>query len=192
MEMMMLMSQGIGMMSTLVYALLWTIPLVYVVLRWRAYRDGGPADPQLGLKVLLHAFQSYGLFTALIGIGCILYALLPPASNDQVLRIGLPLLIIGGVVFFAHAVVIARRTNSAAKPMVSRTFAGINFAVTGTAGFLSAAALLVSVFQPGDTGDAIRVCLSIALVAVPAWVLHGFLFFRRCPAAVPAEEIVTG
>ena len=54
---------GLGMMPFLIYYLYAVVPLaplVYLFLKWRAYRDGAAADPWLGAAVLLQYFLDAG------------------------------------------------------------------------------------------------------------------------------------
>ena len=50
------------------YAIVPLAPLVYLFIKWRAYRNGRATDPWLGAAVLLHYFWTLALHLALFGL----------------------------------------------------------------------------------------------------------------------------
>src|SRR5438552_2061302 len=77
-----------------------TLVTIYVVARWRGYRDG-VSDPQLGRKLAAAVFCWLGLQLLLAGLAVLGYALFG-AGDDRgsAIRVGaaliLPALVVGG------------------------------------------------------------------------------------------------
>jgi hypothetical protein len=185
MELLWLLGPGLGILWTAGYSFLWSAPVVYIVLRWQAHHEGDAPDPQLGLKILLCFFRSLALHTALAGAGFIVYGLMPDTRYEPSFRIGCPLLIAGGLVSILHDGVVRRWTNSAARPTVAKTFAGIGLAMTGLIGFGALASLLLFAFQKIHVGEGLNISLAVALVALPTWAVHGIRFVRRYGGSTP-------
>jgi MFS family permease len=103
-------------------------PLIYLVARYRLYRESLPPDPHVGLKtVFAHfAYSTYQL--ALVGLALLVYGLLTSKGADTretILRtatgILLPSVLLLVLVLFAF-----RRTNHVQFPHVGRMYAGLN------------------------------------------------------------------
>ena len=82
------------------YAVVPLAPLVYLFLKWRAYRDDTAADPWLGAAVLLQYFWTLALHLVLFGLVLAVAGLIGDKMDGEV-RPGLALLFTGVVALLA-------------------------------------------------------------------------------------------
>jgi len=158
--------------------------IIYIVARWRQSKEGH-RDSQLGLKVALGFFKILGFQAALAGIWLAFYGLIAKGDNGELIRVGVGLLIPGGLVFAAHHVGI-QRTNDSIFPMPVRMFEGLNLVQTGVLGFFSLIAAFVITLQKDAPGEALRLGWSLVLVYTVAWgVLAGRLLKNTLPPGPP-------
>src|SRR5262249_39135728 len=92
---------------------------IYIVARWRGYREGVD-DPQLGRKLAAAVFCWLALQLLLAGLSVLGYALVGGVDDRELaVRIAaaliLPALLVGGLNLAA-----LRRTNHAERPVVGR------------------------------------------------------------------------
>ena len=103
-------------------------PLVYLVARYRLYRENAGPDTQVGLKVLLAHF-AYGSYQmALLGLTLLVYGLLTNKVGDvreTILRTATGLLL-PSVFLLAMLLFTLRRTNHKQQPFVTRMYVGLN------------------------------------------------------------------
>jgi nitrate reductase gamma subunit len=172
---------SIGFLAPLMYVLLGLVPVVYLVVRWRTYRESGPADPQLGLKVALFHFRTLGYQIALAGLFCLLYIPFNEEARSDMLRIGGPLLISGLLIYGAHRFFLMK-TNQAAFPAVGRLYQGFNLVACGLAGSAALVATLMLLAMEDADARAVMGGMVALLVYGGAWGAQGFSFFRQLKA----------
>jgi hypothetical protein len=172
---------------------LWGGLVVYLVARWRSYREAGTADPQLGLKTALAMFLTVAYQVLLLG-GFLFFAALFTSEEGSArsggVRYALGVLVPAGLVFAAHWVALAR-TNAAELPLVPRLFAGVSLLVTGVAGFAALVALFTALIGPGEGGELLRKALAGTLVYATAWVVQGLAFVKRVTSGAPPAGLAS-
>jgi hypothetical protein len=165
---------------------LWVGMVVYIVARWRTYREAGAPDPQLGLKTAIAMFLTLSYQALLLG-GFLLFSSLFTKYDDgrgEGVRLAFGVLVPAGLVFGAHWVALAR-TNAAELPLVPRLFAGVSLVITGIAGFVALIALFTTLFGRGEGGELLRRALAGVLVYATAWVIQGLAFVKRVTTGAP-------
>ncbi len=154
--------------------------VIYIVARWRTYRDHGGGDPHLGIKVALCVFRIAAFQLLLAGGFLFLYGLMTTMDGEariDILRLAGGLFLPGLVVFGAHTVAL-HSTNAESMPAVVRMFNGINLLQTGLAGFVSLVLVSVLLLQKNVPSEMNRLAWSLLLIYVPAWVAQGAMFLR--------------
>jgi hypothetical protein len=154
--------------------------IIYIVARWRTYRDYGGGDPHLGIKVAICVFRIAAFQLLLAGGFLFLYGLMTTMDGEarmNILRLAGGLFIPGLVVFAAHTVAL-HATNVASMPAVARMFNGVNMVQTGVGGFVSLVLVSVLMLQKDVPSEMNRMAWSLLLVYLPAWVAQGALFMR--------------
>jgi hypothetical protein len=153
--------------------------VIYLVARWRTYREVGGGDPHLGAKVALCVFRIASFQLLLAGGFLLSYALL--TTNDDartnLFRLGGGLFLPGLLVFAAHTAAL-QATNWRSLPAVVRMFNGVNLVQTGIAGFVALVLVFVLLLQKDVPSEMNRLAWSLVLIYVPAWVTQGALFMR--------------
>jgi hypothetical protein len=162
----------------LLYGVFWILPAAYIVLRWRAYRENTPPDPQLGIKTALHYFKTLGYHVMLIGAFCLLYGLFESHVRGQMVRLAIGLLIGGGIVFGSHAVILDKYTNPSQSPAVPKLFNGFNLVISGLVGMGALIATLVLLLQKYNSGSMITPAICLLLVYGLSWGLQTVFLFR--------------
>ena len=178
-------------LGPMVTLLVWLPVVLYIIGRWRTYREG-TNDTQLGLKVALSFFKVISYQLSLAGLFLLVYALMSDAPDDTQERIlrtagGLlvPGMLIYGVHFYAY-----NQTNHREIPTIDRLFAGVNLLQTGIIGMISVVAGFYLLFQKNIADETERLVWSGVLVYVLAWLVQGLLFARSStipPSAVKAN-----
>lgn len=154
--------------------------VIYVVARWRTYRDHGGGDPHLGAKVALSVFRIAAFQLLLAGGFLVLYGLLTEMKGEartSIFRLAGGLFLPGLVVYAAHTVAL-NLTNWRAMPAVVRMFSGVNLVQTGITGFVSLVLVSVLMLQKDVPSEMNRVAWSLLLVYLPAWIGLGAAFLR--------------
>jgi hypothetical protein len=154
--------------------------VIYIVARWRTYRDHGGGDPHLGIKVAICVFRIAAFQLLLAGGYLFLYGLMTTMDGDariNILRLAGGLFLPGLVVFGAHTLAL-HATNAESMPAVVRMFNGINLVQTGLIGFVSLVLVSVLMLQKDVPSEMNRLAWSLLLVYVPAWVAQGAMFMR--------------
>lgn len=165
--------------------------IMYIVARWRTYRDGGPPDPQIGLKVAISWFRLASYQLLLCGGFLLLYGIigdLGSRGKEEIMRIAGGLMFPAAIIYAAHHVAIGF-TNARERPMVVRMFSGFNLIQTGIIGFTALMLAGILLFQKNTPTQLNRMAWSMVLVYVPAWCGQGMfmardLFGANMPAAV--------
>jgi hypothetical protein len=176
---------GVMMMPVLVVSGLFPL-ILYVIARWRSYREakmGAPFDPQVGIKTALNFFLLAGFQVLLLGLFMIVNAIITDAGKGE-LRVGAALAIAGGIILGVHFWALTR-TNQDAFPMVGRMFSGLNMVETGVVGMIALVMTLVAILSEGDFGDFGKTALSLLLVYGTAWVTIGVRFMNRLSTSTP-------
>jgi hypothetical protein len=154
--------------------------IIYIVARWRTYRDHGGGDPHLGAKVALSVFK-IASFQLLLAAGFLmLYGLLTSMEGEgrtNLFRVAGGLFLPGLIVFAAHSIAL-NATNWRSMPAVVRMFNGVNLVQTGIAGFAALVLACMLMLQKDVPGEMNRLAWSMVLVYVPAWIGQGALFLR--------------
>ena len=154
--------------------------VIYIVARWRTYRDHGGGDPHLGIKVAICVFRIAAFQLLLAGGFLMLYGLMTTMDGEariNILRLAGGLFLPGLVVFAAHTVAL-HATNAESMPAVVRMFNGINLVQTGLTGFVSLVLVSVLMLQKDVPSEMNRLAWSLLLIYVPAWVAQGAMFMR--------------
>jgi len=148
------------------YAVVPLAPLVYLFIKWRAYRDGRPDDPWLGAAVLLHYFWTLALHLALFGLTLTLAGLLKGTSAEE-LNPGLGLLSAGVIALLATVFALGRVPRSPLRPQVWRVFNGLNLLLCGLVTLVALVAAAIMLFD-GKITD-LRLPLVALLIFGAAW-----------------------
>ncbi len=154
--------------------------VIYIVARWRTYRDYGGGDPHLGMKVALCVFRIAAFQLLLAGGFMMLYGLLTTMNGEartSIFRLAGGLFIPGLLVFAAHTVAL-HATNFQRMPAVVRMFDGINMVQTGLTGFIALTLASVLMLQKDVPSEMNRLAWSLVLVYLPAWIGLGAMFMR--------------
>jgi len=154
--------------------------VIYIVARWRTYRDYGGGDPHLGAKVALCVFRIAAFQLLLAGGFLVLYGLMTTMDGEartNILRLAGGLFIPGLLVFAAHTVAL-HATNAESMPAVVRMFNGINMVQTGLMGFVALTLACILMLQKDVPSEMNRMAWSLVLVYVPAWIAVGAMFLR--------------
>lgn len=182
----------VNMFISPVITVLVALPVViYIVARWRAYRDNQVADPHLGFKVALSFFKIASYQLCLLGLFLLVYGLmtdLGDEAQEMMLRLAGGFIVPGLIVYAAHFVALTR-TNAMELPAVSRMFAGLNLLQTGLIGNLALVMGFVMLFQEGDSGEGGRIAWSLVIVYTVAWVVQGLLFAREVTMGAPPPAV---
>jgi hypothetical protein len=153
------------------YAVVPLAPLVYMFIKWRAYRDGRPADPWLGAAVLLHYFWTLALHLALFGLSLALSGLHKGHGAEE-LNPGLGLLSAGVIALLATSFALSRVPSSPLRPQVWRVFNALNLLICG---LVALVALCASAFMIVDSkwADARLPLVALAIFgAAWSWFLR--------------------
>ena len=136
---------GLGILPFLMYylyAIVPLAPLAYLLVKWRAYRDGAAADPWLGATVLLQYFWTLALHLALFGLTLAVSGLIEGKTAEQV-KPGLALLSAGVIALLAAFFSLKRLPLSPLRGQAWRVFNALNLLICG---LLALVALGVSSF----------------------------------------------
>jgi hypothetical protein len=158
------------------YAVVPLAPLVYLFIKWRAYRDGCPADPWLGAAVLLHYFWTLALHLALFGLTLTLAGLLKSSSAEE-LNPGLGLLSAGVIALLATHFAMNRVPRSALRPQAWRVFNGLNLLLCGLVALVALCAAAIMLFD-GKIID-LRLPLVALVIFGAAWSWFMRLLVRQ-------------
>jgi hypothetical protein len=165
--------------------------VIYVVARWRSYRDGLPPDPQLGFKTAMHFFMVLGFQLLLLGAFLLVWGIFKKGPSGEAMRTAAALVVAGGIVFGAHMVGLTR-TNDQSFPLVGRMFAGLCLIITGLIATMGLTMALIALFSKGDSGDVGRGAWSATIVYGIAWAVQGLRFNARTFGGAPpgAQQFV--
>ncbi|MCU0237185.1 MAG: hypothetical protein MUC72_08900 [Acidobacteria bacterium] len=172
---------GLGILPFLMYYLYAVVPLaplVYLFLKWRAYRDGA-ADPWLGAAVLLQYFWTLGLQLALIGLTMVGAGLVGSKMEGEV-RPGLALLFTGVIALLAAFFALKRLPAFALSPLRGQTwrvFFALNLLACGLLALVALGAASFTLFT-GKAADA-RLPLVALVVFGAAWAWFLRLMVRE-------------
>jgi hypothetical protein len=157
--------------------------VLYIVARWRAHREP-IADPQLGIKFVLHYFSIIAFHLALAGATLLIYTMIKPGGGSETMdsesksesyRMAFGFLLPAGMVLAAHLAMI-RRTNDVQFPGVKRLFYGFNLLITGLAGFAALVIGFQALLFKGSTHGMAHFGGAAILVYCTAWGLLAWRF----------------
>jgi hypothetical protein len=160
---------GMGIFPFLFYYLYAVVPLapfVYLFIKWRAYRDGRPADPWLGAAVLLHYFWTLALHISLFGL-CLALAGLIKGPGAEELKPGLGILSAGVIALLAIVFALNHVPRSPLRPQVWRVFNALNLLLCGLVALAALVASAVLLFD-GKITD-LRLALPALVIFGAAW-----------------------
>jgi hypothetical protein len=166
--------------------------IIYIVARWRTYRDYGAGDPHLGAKVAICVFRIAAFQLLLAGGFLLLYGLMTTMNGEartSIFRLAGGLFIPGLLIFAAHTVAL-HATNFQSMPTVARMFDGINMVQTGLMGFVAVTLASVLMLQKDVPSEMNRMAWSLVLVYVPAWIGLGAMFMRSTIDAELPKAVV--
>ncbi len=170
---------GLGLFPFLMYYLYAVVPLaplVYLLLKWRSYRDGAAADPWLGAVVLLQYFWTLALHLAFIGLILAVAGVIGNKMDGEV-KPGLALLFTGGVALLAAFFALKGLPGSPLRVQAWRVFFALNLLLCGLAALvaLGASSFMVISGKPADA----RLPLVALVVFGAAWAWFLRLMVRR-------------
>ena len=181
---------GFGLFGMMVWGL-YLFPLAYLVLRWRAYREQAPADPQLGIKVVLYYFRFLTHQLLLIGLASAAIGVLFSGERGPIFRIAAGLIVGGGSLYAGCVAALYQRTNAAQFPAVGRFFTGAGALVTGLVAMCAWIGFFLALFSPGRAGEVVKILVALMFVYAPAAVLLGrslLQYSLAAPAAPPPAK----
>jgi hypothetical protein len=168
------------------------IPIVlYIVARWRLYKENLPHDPYLGLKVALSMFRVAAYQMSLAAGFVLVYSMMsdmPEEAKSAITRTAAGVLVPSLLIWGLHVGILAQ-TNARELPQVSRMFSGLALIQTGVLGFTALVMLCVIYFQKGPAGELGRMAWSAVLVFTTAWFAQGVMFLRDIQGHVPPPEV---
>jgi hypothetical protein len=149
-------------------------PVVYVLLKWRSYRDETPLDPKLGMKVVLYYFKTLAYHVFLASLAVLFYGLL--SSESDAIEAGLGLLLSSGILYLIHTVLIQRLSNTREFPLTARIYTGFNLIIVGLLGMISFVITVTLLFDKGL--KSIKLPLACLVVYMMAWAFQTFYFCK--------------
>jgi hypothetical protein len=159
---------GLGMLPFLMnylYAVVPLAPLVYLFLKWRAYRDGA-VDPWLGAAVALQYFWTLALHLALFGLTLAASGLTGGKMEGEV-KPGLALLFTGVIALLAAFFALKRLPASPLRGQAWRIFFVLNLLLCGLLALVALGAASFALFT-GKVADA-RLPFAGLIVFGSAW-----------------------
>ena len=148
------------------YAVVPLAPLVYLFIKWRAFRNGNATDPWLGAVVLLQYFWTLALHLALFGL-CLALAGLIKGPHAAELNPGLGLLSAGVIALLATAFALSRVPFSPLRSQAWRIFNALNLLLCGLIALVALCASAIMLFD-GKLADA-RLPLVALVIFAAAW-----------------------
>jgi hypothetical protein len=173
---------GMGFLPFLMYYLYAVVPLaplVYLFIKWRAYRDGAAADPWLGAAVLLQYFWTLALHISLFGLTLATAGLVGNKMEGEV-RPGLALLFTGVIALLASFFALKRLSAVHASPLRGqswRVFFALNLLACGLLALVALGVASFTLFT-GKAADA-RLPLVALVVFGAAWSWFLRLMIRK-------------
>jgi hypothetical protein len=150
-----------------VYVIVPLAPLVYLFIKWRAYRDGRASDPWLGAAVLLHYFWTLALHLSLFGLSLAVAGLIKKGPGAGELKPGLGLLSAGVIALLIAAFTLGRVPRSSLRLQVWRVFNALNLLLCGLVALVALVASAVLLFD-GKISD-LRLPLPALAIFAAAW-----------------------
>jgi hypothetical protein len=148
------------------YAVVPLAPLVYLFIKWRAFRNGYATDPWLGAAVLLQYFWTLALHLALFGLSLALAGLLKGHGAEE-LNPGLGLLSAGVIALLATSFALSRVPSSPLRLQAWRVFNALNLLFCGLVALVALCAAGIMLFD-GKLADA-RLPLVALVIFGAAW-----------------------
>lgn len=159
----------------LIYILIPLGPLIYIFIRWLSSRESGSVDPNLGIKVITYYFKTIGYHIALIGFSLILHYIFKSGSKSSI-RIGIGILICGGLVYLIHFLIIQKFFNDIEFTITKRVYNVFNLILVGLIGISSMVIFLLMILSKTPLG--FEAPLSFFIVYVIAWILQSWYFYK--------------
>jgi len=170
---------GLGVFPFLFYYLYVVVPLaplVYLFIKWRAYRDGLTPDPWLGAAVLLQYFWTLALQLALFGLTLALAGLIK-GRNAEELNPGLGLLTAGLIVLLAAFFALKRLPRSPMRSQAWRVFNALNLLLCGLVALFALSVSAIMLYE-GKISD-LRLSLPAFFIFAAAWYWFLYLLIGK-------------
>jgi uncharacterized oligopeptide transporter (OPT) family protein len=148
------------------YAVVPLAPLIYLFIKWRAYRNCQQTDPWLGAVVLLYYFWTLALHLALFGLSLAMAGLITGSKSEE-LNPGLGLLSAGVIALVITFFALSRIPGSSQRPQALRVFNALNLLVCGLVALVALCAAAIMLFD-GKIADA-RLPLVALVIFGAAW-----------------------
>lgn len=159
----------------LLYFVVPLCPLIYLVAKWKGYREKWVDDPQLGLKAILHYFRLICLQLGLLGAFVTIMGLI--LSEGRTARVGLALVVAGGGGFVLHLRWLARSTNNASVATMDRLYGACNWILCGLLA-LGGLVMFLVVLLEGEAAKTVFITLAFFFIYAVAWALQAAIFLR--------------
>ncbi len=159
--------------------------IIYVIARWRTYRDDSAPDPQLGLKVAICWFKIAAYHLLLSAGFILLYTIiadLPEYASKHMMRLGAGMALPAALIFAVHVFAL-KQTNSEQRPSVRRMFSGVSLMQSGLIAFSGLMLGGILLFQEDTPKELNRLALTMVLVYGTAWALQGASLLRDVTGA---------
>jgi hypothetical protein len=157
-----------------VYFVVPLAPIVYILIKWRSYRDNSPQDPQLGMKVVLYYFKTLAYQAVLASLAILFYSVL--RSESDLIAVGLGIFISCGILYVIHYIIIPKLTNTHKFPLTARIYTGFNLIIVGLVGMTSFVITVAMLIDKGLKES--EMPLAIFVVYAIAWVVQTLLFCK--------------
>jgi hypothetical protein len=163
----------------LFWGFFWILPAAYLLLRWRAYREQSPLDPQLGFKTALYYFKTLAYHVLLAAAFCMLFGLLTSHVREEMVRLAIGLALGGGLVYGTQCVLIDKYTNTHQHTAPARLFNGFNLVICGLLAMAAVIGFFAIVVQRNAPSAVIKGFIVLAVVYGPAAFAQAFYLHRR-------------
>jgi len=170
---------GLGLFPFLTYYLYIVVPLaplVYLFIKWRAYRNEQATDPWLGAAVMLQYFWTLALQLALFGMTLALAGLIK-GRNAEELNPGLGLLTAGLIVLLAAFFALKRLPRSPLRSQSWRVFNALNLLLCGLVALVALCVSAIMLYE-GKISD-LRLPLPAFFIFAAAWYWFLYLLIGK-------------
>lgn len=157
------------------YVLIPLGPLVYIFIKWWSNRELKPADPNLGIKVIVFYFKTIGYHISLIGFSLILHDIFKGGSKSSI-KVGVGILICGGIVYIIHLLIIQKYFYDTEFSITKRVYNAFNLIFVGLIGITAMVISLLIMLSKRPKG--FEAPLTFFIIYVIAWVFQSWYFYK--------------